>query len=785
MKKNDYSLLSMLIIVLVASGIFYFMMPQNTKKSYVSLKEFSTSRALNQVESIAKAPHFVGSKNHQVVVHHIDSELRKMGLEPSVQEGYVMTEGGTLVKAKNIVTRIKGSQNSKALLLLSHYDSAPHSFSNGASDNGAGVATILESVRAFLYANAKHKNDIIVLFTDAEELSLNGATLFVTQHAWAKEVGLALNFDARGTSGPSYMLMETNGGNAQMVTHFSKANIPFPVCNSLMYSIYKMLPNDTDLTVFREKGNIQGFNFAFIDSHYNYHTMQDVYKNLDPKTLAHQGSYLMALLNYFSNTNLKNLNTPDDKVYFSIPFTFVSYPFSWILPMLIGTTALFLLLVLVGLGKQLLRLDLIIKGFFTLFGTLILVGGTTYYGWKGILMVYPQYNDILQGFTYNGHDYILAFMCFSLAICFRMYQSKLSRNPEMNQFIAALFVWIVVNFFVAIYLKGAAFFIIPVLSGCLILGYFVSTQKTSWALQLIFSLPALALIFPFCILFPVGLGLKILYASSVLLVLVFALLLPIFGAFENKKRWSNLFFLVTLAFLIKAHLNANYEPNKAKPNSLLYVLDAVKNKAYWTTYDTNLDSWTKAYLGETPRKANLLTDNKMYSKYGSSFTYMAAAPVKDIQKASIQFLKDSTFGASRFLKIVISPNRNVNRYDLFVNNKVTISNLIANGVKGVSFDSKMINKKTNKFLTYYVVDNEPLTMEFSIKSSQKLDMSLLESSFDLLSNAQFTIPKRSPDKMATPFVLNDAIVVYQEIIPTPLSIPPKETINKIQKNKLL
>jgi hypothetical protein len=29
-----------------------------------------------------------------------------------------------------------------------------------------------------------------------------------------KEVGLVLNFEARGTSGPSYMLMETNGNGA-------------------------------------------------------------------------------------------------------------------------------------------------------------------------------------------------------------------------------------------------------------------------------------------------------------------------------------------------------------------------------------------------------------------------------------------------------------------------------------------------------------------------------------------------------------------------------------------
>jgi hypothetical protein len=46
------------------------------------------------------------------------------------------------------------------------------------------------------------------LFSDAEELGWSGS--FATQHNWARS-GLVLNFEARGTSGPSYMLMETNG----------------------------------------------------------------------------------------------------------------------------------------------------------------------------------------------------------------------------------------------------------------------------------------------------------------------------------------------------------------------------------------------------------------------------------------------------------------------------------------------------------------------------------------------------------------------------------------------
>ena len=330
MRKNNTSIYSQLVLIALLFGIFFFMMPQSYDQTEAPLSEFSTKRALSIVKEISKKPHFVGSKNHEVIANYLQKELQDLGLETSVQEGFTMTEKGTLVKSKNIVAKIKGSKKNKALLLLSHYDSAPHSYSKGASDDASGIATILESIRAFLHNKTPHKNDIIILFTDAEELGLNGAALFVTEHKLAKEVGLVLNFEARGSSGPSYMLMETNDGNAKMVDAFQDGNLSYPVSNSLMYSIYKMLPNDTDLTVFREEGKIQGFNFAFTDSHFNYHTAQDKYENLDPKTLAHQGSYLFPLLNYFSNADLTGFNSTDNKVYFNVPFQFVSYPFSWI-----------------------------------------------------------------------------------------------------------------------------------------------------------------------------------------------------------------------------------------------------------------------------------------------------------------------------------------------------------------------------------------------------------------------------------------------------------------------
>ncbi|QBZ97224.1 M20/M25/M40 family metallo-hydrolase [Flavobacterium sangjuense] len=770
MRKNNTSIYSLLVLVALLFGIFFFMMPQSYDQTEAPLSEFSTKRALATVKEISKKPHFIGSKNHEVVANYLQKELQNLGLETSVQEGFTMTEKGTLVKSKNIVTTIKGSKNTKALLLLSHYDSAPHSYSKGASDDASGIAAILENVRAFLHNKTPHKNDIIILFTDAEELGLNGAALFVTEHKLSKEVGLVLNFEARGSSGPSYMLMETNDGNAKMVDAFKAGNVSYPVSNSLMYSIYKMLPNDTDLTVFRERGKIQGFNFAFIDSHFNYHTAQDKYENLDPKTLAHQGSYLFPLLNYFSNADLTDFNSADNKVYFNVPFSFVSYPFGWILPMLIVAFGLFLLFVFVGLGKRALRLDEIIKGFVPLLGSLVTAGVLTYVGWKLLLNFYPQYNDILHGFTYNGHDYIYAFVSLTLAICFLFYQNDGKRNPEMSQMVAPLFVWLLINLGIAFKLQGAGFLIIPVIASSLMLGFYVLTQKSGWILNCLLAIPTLIILVPFIQMFPIGLGLKILFGSAVLTVLSFTLLLPIFGSYVKKGIWAIFFILVSIGFFIKAHQTSDYTNEKAKPNSLVYILDADANKTNWATYDNNLDEWTKTYLGEKPKAATTLNSNKLYSKYGSQYTFMADAPLKNIQKPTIEFLRDTIKGNQHLYKIKITPNRGVNRYDVFVNNNSQINNLKANGVKPIDFKSNIASKTLGKLLTYYVVGNLPLELEFSISNSQKLDLDLVESSFDLLANPSIKMTRRKLGMIPTPFVLNDAVIIKQKLKPSPKTL---------------
>lgn len=785
--KKDYSSIFAGLFILVILGLIYFtMMPHWTSDEEGSLSEFSTKRALNQVEAISKQPHYVGSKEHEMVANYLVKELNKLGLETSVQEGYTLSDWGNLVQSKNILARIKGTSSSKALLLLSHYDSAPHSYSKGASDAGSGVATILESVRAFLYSKTPHKNDIIILFSDAEELGLNGAALFVTKHRWAKEIGLVLNFEARGSSGPSYMLMETNKGNAGLVKEFAAAKATFPVSNSLMYSIYKMLPNDTDLTVFREQGNIQGYNFAFIDDHFNYHTAQDDINHLNKNTLAHQGTYLMPLLNYFSNADLNTTQASEDYVYFTIPYTFISYPFSWVLPMVVIALVLFIFLLFLGIAKRILSFREIGRGFIPFLGSLIVTGLITFFGWKGLLAVYPQYNDLLNGFTYNGHAYIAAFVLLALAISLVFYNRFSAKKVTMNHYVAPLFIWIVINGALAFSLQGAGFLIIPVYFGLFLFAAFIITQKSRKILSLIFSIPALIIIAPFIQMFPIGLGLKVLFGSAILTVLTFTLLLPVFGTFAKKGIWSLVFFVLAIGFFAKAHSESGYEYGKAKSNSLLYVYDADTDKTNWVTYDTNLDSWTKSYLGENPKDAAILNETPLFSKYNSGFTYAAEAPKKDILKPSIAFLEDRIIGNQRYLRIKISPNRNVNRYDIFANEKMAIHNFKANGVTTLGQKNSLYQRKGKKILSYYVVGNTPLEMQFSVNSSTVFDMELMESSFDLMTNPLFGIAKRENWMMPTPFVLNDVVVIKQKIKPTPVVVANAldTAINPMTKDSL-
>jgi Zn-dependent M28 family amino/carboxypeptidase len=87
---------------------------------------------------------------------------------------------------ENVVVRLSnGTEEGKAnaILLNSHLDSTLPS--PGASDDAAGVAVMLESIRVLSQTpDLKLNTALVFLFNGAEESLQDASHLFITQHEW-------------------------------------------------------------------------------------------------------------------------------------------------------------------------------------------------------------------------------------------------------------------------------------------------------------------------------------------------------------------------------------------------------------------------------------------------------------------------------------------------------------------------------------------------------------------------------------------------------------------------
>lgn len=758
----------LLLIIAVLGGIaamYYGQMPRNVEHTSANSEGFEMQRALQHVQNLSKEAHYVGSENHTVVRDYLVKELESYGLKPEIQEGYSLMEWGNMVKSRNIIAKIKGRMDGKGLMLLSHYDSAPHSYSLGASDDASGIAVILEATRALLEQGKLPNNDIYIVFTDAEELGLNGAGLFAANYPEIDNIGLILNFEARGTSGPGNMLLEVTGGNAAMIKAFAAAKADFPVSNSLMYSIYKMLPNDTDLTVFREHKEIQGFNFAFIDDHFNYHTVQDDYAHLNKPTLAHQATYIISLLKHFGNSDLTQLKSEDDRNYFNTPLYFFHYDFQWNWIIWIVAAVAFVGLYFLGIGKRLFEpRDLLISFFKTLL-VVILTGLIAFLGWKFLGWVYPQYGEILHGFTYNGHDYIWAFIFLTIAICLFFYSRVQKEANYYQASFGPLLVWLILTAICNFALPGAAYLIWPVFFTLISIGYFVLKQNSPVFWNALIPIAGLFIYGPFIYMLPIGLGLKMLAGTAILLTLMLLLLLPSLQLLPKKWIWASASLIASVYFFSSAHIHSNFEEGTARPSSLNYLHDIDKNQAHFVSYNKQVDDWSKLYLSEDPQDATPLRDLPLFSKYNSGFNFMHPTEIRNIPQPAIYRSQDTVIGAHRHIRLHIEPRRKVNRYDVFATATTEIIDLKANFTTNMEQKGNVYprRKGDKKILSYYVVDNDPLVLEFKIDKDAPLQMEVLESSFDLLQHPAFRLQPRPKNMMPMPFVLTDAVSLRKRI----------------------
>jgi Peptidase family M28 len=290
---RNFLLLPLVVACAIALALWARMPPAGDGGTGYSLVE-----ANKVLDAIAREPRPVGSAGNAKAREWLKVRFAALGLDVSTQSGIGVRQANFDKRRKgavsvspyeNVIAVLPGrDRDAKVVAVMAHYDSAP--WANGASDDAAGVAAVVEAARV-LSAGPKPARDVVFLVTDAEELGLIGAQEFFDRDELADRIGAVVNVEARGSRGRAFMF-QTSSGNAALIDLWAD-NAVGPTGNSLAGDVYRLLPNDTDLSVPLAKG-ITGINAAYIDGLYDYHMPTDNIENIDPAAMRHLGDFALS-----------------------------------------------------------------------------------------------------------------------------------------------------------------------------------------------------------------------------------------------------------------------------------------------------------------------------------------------------------------------------------------------------------------------------------------------------------------------------------------------------------
>lgn len=742
----------LLTLCFVFLSLFQFNSPA-TLSINTPIVEFSSVLAMKHLQVIAQKPHPIGSAENVKVHDYIINQIKVLGLVPEIQQTTVVNPkwdvpyiGGTV---QNVLIRIKGINNKKAILITAHYDSVANA--PGASDDGTAVAAMLENLR-ILKASEPLKNDVIFLFSDGEEPGLLGAKAFVDEHPWSKEVGAVLNFEARGNHGSS-ILFETGNNNGGLIQEFAKS-VPHPIASSLFYSIYKLLPNDTDLTIFKDAG-LPGLNFSFIDGLIHYHTQSDNLANVSERSLQHHGETMLALTRHLGNIDLGHIQAPDAVFFNLIGSILIYYPEKLVIPFSFSVALLFFGVIDMGLRKK----QLTLCGILTGFGVLLLIMASAAiavtFSWWLISSIHSGYQWIPQGDTYNSSLYTIAFVALSIAIAAACYSYAEQRTSIQNLTAGAMLWWLILMILTSLYLPGASYlFTWPLLFTLIGFGLLSAerVKKLGLAPRLVIlslcAIPGIILLVPTIYLISIALTVSLSGVIAVLVVLLAGLLIPHLALINIPHRWllPKSALGLTIVMILAGSLTAGFDANHPKPNSLFYGLNADTGKAIWASADSQTDEWTAQFLSTTPKKDTLTEYFPMVSRkflQSQALTLPLIAP-------KIEILSDGVQDGVRNLHLHITSPRQARILQLSANSDVEIFSASVNDKK-IKPTRDRNSQKQGWGLNYFAFPQKGIDLTLAVKPFSKFKLQVVDRSDGLPEILGKTFKPRPSSMMPTAF----------------------------------
>jgi Peptidase family M28 len=744
------AIITLVMLVVLFWGAVEQIQPPAPVPANAPADQFSALRALENLREIARKPRPTGSEENARVREYLLSELQRLGLSPDTQTGSVARTdprwGGRNMGAtvNNVIGRLKGAASTRPLMLVAHYDSVPSG--PGASDDGSGAATLLETARA-LESGPRLRNDVIFLFTDGEELGLLGAQAFVNEHPWAREPGVVLNFEARGACGPSFMF-ETSAENGWLVRQFAGAS-PYPAAASFAGEVYKRLPNDTDLTIFKRAG-LAGLNFAYVGCFPRYHNMGDSLENLDLRSLQQGGSDALALARRFGSLDLTKTSAPD-AVYFNLGRWIVRYPENRKLPIL--ALALLLVIVVVAIGFRHERLEWggITAGFIGWLAGTALATTACVLLWRGLLPTHFV-SRLPYGTAYNGSYYAWAFVALAVAVPAAIYAGLFRRFNVESLALGALLWWVGFAVVISVRAPEASYLLLwPLVASLIEMAYAFARRHREQQTDgvLLWTLPAVVGILLFGALPYLLIMLEGTLAIVPLVVTVSLLvgfLVPQLHILAAPWRWgpAAAAALAALALIVAGAASSGYDADHPRADSIFYTLDAATGGASWVSADRAPDPWTAQFLTGRVEKGSL-----DQLALGPRSVIQSPAPAVALAPPDLTTLDDITIGDSRLMRFRLSFAPAARLVWVKVD-KARVTEAQVNGKKITGSGSTPV---AGWLLVYAAPPPAGLLLTLEVEASSSPVLRIFEDSDGLPVLPGMSFTPRPPDLMPAPMAL--------------------------------
>lgn len=701
--------------------------------------EFSAARAMRHIEEIAREPHPMGTPANARVRAYIEQALSELAatapdlrIEVEVDRAYVERDVRRppyrVYFVENVLARIPGTTPTKALLYMAHYDSTP--YGPGAADDGAGVATLLETARA-LVADAQEgrrlRNDVIFLFTDGEEVNLLGPQAF-KKHRWYNDAGLVLNFEARGHCGPSFMF-ETGPKNGRLIRQFAKA-APYPVASSFMYDVAGRMPTTTDYRILKQEG-LPGLNFAFIGGIKYYHTANDNPQRIDRGSVQHHGSYALALARCFGQEDLTRIAEADYTYFNVLGFRLALYPASWTWPLCAAVLAFFVLVSGWGLYCGVLTWRGIAWGVLAVPLCLLFVMLPV------AAMIAVAWAFQREYLVYNSPWYMGAALAFTVGLFCLVCVKLRGRATAQDLHAGALLWWCALLVLLTAFLPGGAYLATwPLAAALLMLGGGLLLARRGAPLaaavlwMLICAAPILGMLVPTVIAFYYAVTVIPAPFSMALVLLTAVLALPLVAlAATVGRRWLHrTAFIMAGLFFIWGLISLRFTADYPKMNSLCYGLNFDRHQAVWMSSDDELDDWTSQFFPSGLPRASV----RDFRPDVAESYLRAPAPLATIPEPEIQLIDDRLEDGMRHVRVHIRSGRAAPRIRIQAGPQTEICAAWMNGIQlGPDGYEPQARPGQPWWVQYQGLSEEGLVLDMRLTKRSPLEFTIIEESFGL------------------------------------------------------